>query len=91
MEDDTESKSVTDKFSEIFEFNTAIVNFTREKVVEVQALAELHRQVAGKYDEISIQLMEVAAESAQLIGDALVAEMGLGGEGEDEEEGEEDD
>lgn len=88
--DSEEQSSVTDKFTEILEFNSAIVQFTREKVVEVQALAELHRQVAGKYDEISIQLMEVAAQSAQLIGDALVAEMDLGGEEEEGDENERD-
>lgn len=86
MNDDDEQTSVTDKFTEILEFNSAIVQFTREKIVEVQAMAELHRQVAGKYDEVAVQLMELAATSAKLIGDALVVEMGLHGEEEEEDD-----
>lgn len=86
---DEEPSSVTDKWTEILEFNTAIVGFTREKIVEVQALGALHREVAGRYDEIAEQLAEAAAISARLIGDAIAAEMGLTeNEVEDEDEDE---
>lgn len=88
MEEDERPTSVTDKWTEILEFNGAIVAFTREKITEVQALAALHREVAGRYDDIAEQLAEAAATSAQLIGDAIVAEMGLGGEDDDDEEDE---
>lgn len=80
--------SVTDKYGHIFEINGAIVQFTREKIIEIQGLAELHRTVAEKYDGIAEQLAELATESARLIGDALAVEMGLGGE---DEEGDNDD
>ncbi len=86
MNDDTEQTSVTDKYGEILEFNTAIVQFTREKIVEVAAMAELHRKVAETYDGIAEQLAEAAATSAQLIGDALVVEMNLGGDAEEDED-----
>lgn len=88
---DEEPTSVTDKWTQILDFNSAIVGFTREKIVEVQALAALHREVAVTYDSIAEQLAEAAATSAKLIGDAIVAEMGLGGDAEEEEEEDEDD
>lgn len=77
MEEDDESTSVTDKWTQILEFNSAIVGFTREKITEVQALAALHREVALTYDGIAEQLADAAATSARLIGDAIAAEMGL--------------
>lgn len=87
MEENDEPTSVTDKWTQILEFNSAIVGFTREKITEVQALSALHREVAGIYDSIAEQLADAAATSARLIGDAIAAEMGLTeDEGEDDEE-----
>lgn len=91
MDETEEPSSVTDKWTQILEFNGAIVAFTREKITEVQALSALHREVASTYDSIAEQLAEAAATSAKLIGDAIVAEMGLGGDAEEEDEDEDDD
>lgn len=86
MEEDEEQTSVTDKWTQILEFNSAIVGFTREKITEVQALSALHREVAATYDAIAEQLAEAAATSARLIGDAIAAEMGLTEDADDEED-----
>lgn len=82
-------KTVQDNYDEIFEINTAIVEFARKKVLDLRGLAELHRLAADKYDQAADSVAEMSLQSAELIARGIAVEAGLFVP-DDEEEAEDD-
>lgn len=81
-------KTVQDNYDEIFEVNSAIVEFTRKKVIDLRGVAELHRQIADRYDEIADSVAEMSLKSAEMIAAGMAVEMGLRDPDEEEDEDE---
>lgn len=79
-------KTVQDNYDEIFEINTAIVEFSRKKVLDLRGLAELHREIADLYDETADGVAEMSLKSAELIAKGIAVEMGLREDDEDDED-----
>lgn len=82
-------RTVQDNYDQAFEINTAIVGFTRKKVLELRELAEKHRECAEKYDEIADTLCDFSLQSAELIAHGIAVEAGLIGDDDPEGEGDE--
>lgn len=88
MSDDTD---IRDHYTQIFNLNTAVAAYSREKGEELLHLAESHDEIADRYRAIADQIFAGAQATAKLLGDALVAEMGLVTFDDDSEENDDDD
>lgn len=80
----SDDKTVQDNYDEIFQINTAIVEFSRKKVLDLREIAELHREVADLYDGAADAVAEMSLKSAELIAKGIAVEMGLREDDEDE-------
>lgn len=84
--DDDLLANVQDNYDEIFEMNTAIVGFARQKVLDLREAAEMHRTVADGYDEIANAVAQMSLVSAELIAKGIAVEAGLRDEGAEDDD-----
>ncbi|MFC6021525.1 hypothetical protein ACFP2T_35820 [Plantactinospora solaniradicis] len=72
----TEEFDPTDAFGEALELNSAVVQETRRIVLSIRTLVKAHLAIAEQLDKIADALTAACHDSAEALGDALVAELG---------------